>query len=125
MNRQVEAHHYCTHYNQDMRQCLIYDSPEPNARLIGVEYIVSEKLYQGLPDEEKKLWHTHEFEVKGGILFIPGIPKVAEHAELSEVLPKFPTSTPPKLSTFRNSWLCKCLSNFLKLSLYILSFNIL
>jgi len=85
MNRQVEAHHYCTHYNQDMRQCLIYDSPEPNARLIGVEYIVSEKLYQGLPDEEKKLWHTHEFEVKGGILFIPGIPKVAEHAELSEV----------------------------------------
>lgn len=89
MNRQVEAHHYCTHYNQDMRQCLIYDSPEPNARLIGVEYIVSEKLYQGLPDEEKKLWHTHEFEVKGGILFIPGIPKVAEHAELSEVLPKF------------------------------------
>lgn len=86
MTRQVEAHHYCTHYNQDMRQCLIYDSPEKNARLIGVEYIVSEKVFQGLPDEEKKLWHTHEYEVKGGILFLPGVPKVAEVKELDEVL---------------------------------------
>lgn len=85
MTRQVEAHHYCTHYNQDMRQCLIYDSPEKNARLIGVEYIVSEKLFQDLPDEEKKLWHTHEYEVKGGILFMPGVPKVAENKELDEV----------------------------------------
>lgn len=85
MNRQVEAHHYCTHYNQDVRQCLIYDSPEANARLIGIEYIISEKLFGTLPAEEKKLWHTHEYEVKGGILFIPGIPKVAEHAELSDV----------------------------------------
>lgn len=85
MKRQVEAHHYCTHYNQDMRQCLIYDSPEKNARLIGVEYIVSEKLFQGLPDEEKKFWHTHEYEVKGGILFMPGVPQAAEHKELEEV----------------------------------------
>jgi hypothetical protein len=85
MGRQVEAHHYCTHYNQDMRQCLIYDSPEKNARLIGVEYIVSEKLFLGLPEEEKKLWHTHEYEVKSGILFLPGVPKVAENIELDEV----------------------------------------
>lgn len=68
-----------------MRQCLIYDSTEKNARLIGVEYIVSEKLFQGLPEEEKKLWHTHEYEVKGGILFMPGVPKVAENQELDEV----------------------------------------
>ncbi len=26
MSRQVEAHHYCMHYNQDMRQCAIFDS---------------------------------------------------------------------------------------------------
>lgn len=89
MKRQVEAHHYCTHYNQDMRQCLIYDSPEKNARLIGVEYIVSEKLFQGLPDEEKKFWHTHEYEVKGGILFMPGVPQAAEHKELEEVITSF------------------------------------
>jgi hypothetical protein len=64
---------------------LIYDSPEKNARLIGVEYIVSENLFQGLPDEEKKLWHSHEYEVKSGILFLPGVPKVAEVKEMDEV----------------------------------------
>ncbi|CAK9869838.1 unnamed protein product [Sphagnum jensenii] len=63
MSRQVEAHHYCMHYNPDMRQCAIFDS------LIGVEYIISEKLFDILSDEEKKLWHSHEYEVKGGILF--------------------------------------------------------
>jgi len=98
MNRQVEAHHYCTHYNQDVRQCLIYDSPEKNARLIGVEYIVSEKLFQGLPDEEKKLWHTHEYEVKGGILFLPGVPTVAEVKELDEVWVFFVQSAASRFS---------------------------
>lgn len=32
---QVRAHHYCSHVNEEMRQCLIYDSGERNARLIG------------------------------------------------------------------------------------------
>jgi hypothetical protein len=70
---QVEAHHYCMHYNQDMRQCAIFNSPEADARLIGVEYIIDT-----LFDEEKKLWHSHDYEVKGGILFMPGVLKVIE-----------------------------------------------
>jgi hypothetical protein len=81
----VEAHHYCTHYNQDMRQCAIFDSPQADARLIGVEYIISEKLFDTLSDEEKKLWHSHDYEVKGGILFMPGVPKALERKELEEV----------------------------------------
>jgi hypothetical protein len=85
MGRQVEAHHYCTHYNEEMRQCAIFDTPEPDARLIGIEYIVSERLFKTLPDEEKKFWHSHDYEVTGGILFLPGVPKVAERAALSEV----------------------------------------
>ena len=56
-----------------MRQCLLYDSLEKNARLIGVEYMVSENLFLTLPEEEKKLWHSHEYEVKGGLLFIQGV----------------------------------------------------
>jgi hypothetical protein len=32
---QVRAHHFCSHVNEEMRQCLIYDSGERNARLIG------------------------------------------------------------------------------------------
>jgi hypothetical protein len=50
MTRQVEARHFCGHQNEEMRQCLIYNSPEPDARLIGVEYIISEHLFLALSD---------------------------------------------------------------------------
>jgi hypothetical protein len=43
------------------------------ARLIGVEYIISENLFLTLADVEKPLWHTHEYEVKSGVLLIPGV----------------------------------------------------
>lgn len=29
----------------------------------GVEYIVSHKIFEGLPKEEQKLWHSHAYEV--------------------------------------------------------------
>ncbi|XP_020975912.1 oil body-associated protein 1A [Arachis ipaensis] len=67
MTRQVEAHHLCGHQNEEMRQCLIYDSPEANARLIGLEYIVSENLFMTLPDEEKRLWHSHDCGKRLGV----------------------------------------------------------
>ncbi|KAE8022919.1 hypothetical protein FH972_008680 [Carpinus fangiana] len=85
MTRQVEAHHYCGHQNEDMRQCLIYDSPDADARLIGLEYIVSENLFLGLPDEEKPLWHSHEYEIKSGVLFMPGVPGPIERHDLEKV----------------------------------------
>ena len=52
---------------------------------MGVEYIISEKLFKTLDEEEKKLWHSHHYEVKSGSLIAPGIPDVAEH-ELMEKL---------------------------------------
>ena len=63
LHGQVEAHHYCGCPNDEFRQCIIYDSDKPDARLIGIEYIISRRLFQGLPEEEKKLWHSHKFEV--------------------------------------------------------------
>jgi hypothetical protein len=47
---------------------------------MGVEYIVSEKLFKTLPEAEKALWHSHVHEVKSGQLIAPGIPQVAENA---------------------------------------------
>lgn len=94
--RCVEANHYCSHLTEDLRQCLIYDSPEKNARLIGIEYMVSPRLFETLPSEERKLWHTHEFEVKSGMLIMPtprGIPnpvwEAAETAEMRDVAPVY------------------------------------
>lgn len=79
MGRQVEANHFCTHLSDDFHQCVIYDSNLPNAKLIGIEYIVSERVFKSLPSEEKKLWHSHHFEVKSGELIAPGVPELAEH----------------------------------------------
>lgn len=35
--------------------------PATGARLIGVEYIISERLFRELPQDEKKYWHSHRF----------------------------------------------------------------
>ncbi|KAJ9701241.1 hypothetical protein PVL29_006544 [Vitis rotundifolia] len=85
MTRQVEAHHFCAHQNEEMRQCLIYDGPEADAKLIGLEYIISENLFMTLTDMEKPLWHSHEFEVKSGVLFMPRMPALVERQDLEKV----------------------------------------
>lgn len=85
MGAQMEAHHYTTQLNEDLHQAIIYDGNGENAKIMGVEYIVSERIFKTLPEEEKKLWHSHRYEVKSGSLIAPGIPLVAEH-ELMEKL---------------------------------------
>lgn len=55
----------------DLRQCLIYDSHEKDARLIGVEYMVPRHVYETFQTEEQTLWHSHEYEVKSGMLILP------------------------------------------------------
>lgn len=85
MKVQMEAHHYCAILNEDVIQCTIYDGNVKDAKLMGVEYIISEKLFVGLPEQEKALWHSHVHEVKSGQLIAPGIPELAEH-ELMEKL---------------------------------------
>ncbi|KAF2213058.1 hypothetical protein CERZMDRAFT_67289 [Cercospora zeae-maydis SCOH1-5] len=92
-DRTSESNHYCAHVNEDVRQCILYDGPGPNARLIGVEYMVSTRVFETLPPEERKLWHSHVFEVKSGMLFMPaptGVPlaawEKAENAEMEQVV---------------------------------------
>jgi Protein of unknown function (DUF1264) len=63
------AYHYCKPMNDDLiAQCLLYDGTGPNARLIGVEYLVSAEVYQKMPVEEKAYWHDHKYEVDAGLL---------------------------------------------------------
>jgi hypothetical protein len=85
MNAQMEAHHYVSQLNEDLYQAVIFDGNGKDAKLMGVEYIITPKLFKTLPEEEKKLWHSHKYEVKSGSLFAPGIPDVADH-ELMEKL---------------------------------------
>lgn len=85
MDGQMEAHHYVTQLNEDFHQAIIFDGNGEDAKIMGVEYIISAKLFATLPEEEKKLWHSHHHEVKSGTLIAPGIPEVAE-LELMEKL---------------------------------------
>ncbi|WP_053157525.1 OBAP family protein [Pseudomonas sp. Pf153] len=78
MSGQMEAHHYCTALNEEVFQCAIFDGNTSRAKLMGVEYIISKRLFEGLPASEKQLWHSHVHEVKSGQLIAPGIPEVAE-----------------------------------------------
>jgi len=66
--RQIEAHHYCTCVAPDFHQCIVYDSNEPTARLIGIEYLISEAKFDALPEEEKVYWHSHKYECESGVL---------------------------------------------------------
>ncbi|KAM3521925.1 hypothetical protein NHJ13051_005978 [Beauveria bassiana] len=90
--RAVETNHYCGHVNKDVRQCLLYDSAEPDARLIGVEYMIAPELFDTLSSEEQKLWHSHVYEVKSGMLVMPNpvVPDAlwaqAEHKEMENVV---------------------------------------
>ncbi|MFI2641764.1 OBAP family protein [Streptomyces sp. NPDC018610] len=86
MGRQVEASHFCIHLRHDLHQCVIFDRNAPDARLIGIEYIITEERFRGLPDHEKRLWHSHHYEVKSGILIAPGIPDLAEHAYFQDLV---------------------------------------
>ncbi|QQD25933.1 OBAP family protein [Pseudomonas simiae] len=86
MNAQMEAHHYCAILNEEVIQCVIYDGNRKDAKLMGVEYIISEQLFAGLPKAEQALWHSHVHEVKSGQLVAPGIPEVAEHALMEKLV---------------------------------------
>src|SRR3954451_20018062 len=83
---QMEANHFCRQVNQDFLQCLIFDGNTKDANLIGIEYIISERLFDGLPAEEQGSWHPHNFEILSGQLVAPGLPDVAERAFMKELM---------------------------------------
>jgi hypothetical protein len=77
---QMEAHHFCHQVNEDFAQCVLFDGNTKDANLNGIEYIISEKIFTSLPEEEKQYWHPHNYEILSGQLVAPGIPEVAEKA---------------------------------------------
>jgi hypothetical protein len=81
---QMESHHYCNQVNQDFAQCVLYDGDADDARLHGIEFIISEKLYATLPAEERAYWHPHNYEILSGTLRMPNLPDAAEEAALRD-----------------------------------------
>lgn len=75
--------------NEEMRQCVIYDSDQPDARLIGVEYIISRRLFESLPEEEKKYWHSHVYEVTSGQLVALNVPLAAQNKDAEKIIDSY------------------------------------
>lgn len=85
---QMEAHHFCRQVNQDFAQCALFDGNTKQANLIGIEYIISEKLFESLPANEKRYWHPHNYEILSGTLIAPSLPAPAEQAFMKDKLNK-------------------------------------
>lgn len=83
---QMEAHHYCRVVNEDLLQCVLFDGNTREANLIGIEYIVSERLFDSLPEAERPYWHPHNYEVLSGQLAAPGLPDAAEKSLMKQLV---------------------------------------
>jgi hypothetical protein len=90
---QMEAHHYCKQVNEDFAQCVLFDSNTSKvyfrefpsifvnfkkANLTGIEYIISDRLFETLSAEEREFWHPHNYEILSGQLIAPQLPELAE-----------------------------------------------
>jgi len=83
---QVEAHHFCSSLSEEVHQCVIFDSRGAKAKILGVEYIISDRIYRGLPDEEKKYYHPHTYEIISGLLMAPDLKEQDETELMGKLL---------------------------------------
>jgi len=83
--QQIRTAHYCKQVNPDLFQCLLYDGNGANARVIGIEYVITDKLFKTLSASEQKYWHPHTGEVDTGLLVMPGLAKDKEKDVLASL----------------------------------------
>ncbi len=83
-------HHFCKAINDDIIQCILFESTEPNARMTEVEYMVSKKLARSvIPKHSHDMyWHDHAEEIATGRVAIhnPTDPKAKK--ELADYVAK-------------------------------------
>lgn len=80
---QFRAAHYCSHLPSGVFMCSVYDGNGPTAKLVAIEYVISDEKYKSLSESEKKYWHPHDEEVTTGLLTMPGLDKEKEKATLA------------------------------------------
>ncbi len=80
----IETQHYCVGLSDEIFQCILFETTakEVKPKLLGVEYVISDALYQKLPSNEKSLWHPHDYEVRAGLLTLIGAPKDVDEATI-------------------------------------------
>jgi hypothetical protein len=56
------AYHFCKEVTGDLNQCVLNDGTGPDAKLLDVEYLVSDTVYQKMPAEAKAYCHDHKYD---------------------------------------------------------------
>ncbi len=70
----IIAHHYCKTVAGGMIECLLFESDAEDAKLVGVETIVTPQIYNSFSETEKALWHYHKDELARVDARIPDLP---------------------------------------------------
>lgn len=73
-NPDIIAHHYCKTVAGGLIECLLFDSDAEDAKLVGVETVVSTDIYNTFSDAEKALWHYHKTELPRVEARLPDLP---------------------------------------------------
>ncbi|MCI0569473.1 MAG: OBAP family protein [Myxococcaceae bacterium] len=85
-DEQGDIHHFCQTPKTGPIQCALFDGFGENAKLVGIEYIVDATTFASLPESERKLWHSHVYEVTSGALVAPGMAEQEETAFLKKAI---------------------------------------
>jgi hypothetical protein len=85
----LESNHYCHQLTKDFMQCVLFDGSGKNARMHGVEYIISDQLYAKLPESERLYWHPHNYEILSGQLTMPSVPAALEKLMLARKIDSY------------------------------------
>lgn len=83
------AHHWCKTISDDLTECQLYDGDGPHARLVGVETIVSAKMWKSFPSEEQAQWHYHKTELKKIHATLPGMSKAEAAKVVAAISPTY------------------------------------
>lgn len=78
-------HHYCKGVSDQILQCLLFESTDPKAKLVAIEYFVAKDLTRKLPAIQwHRHFHDHKVEIATGRVQILDMP-AEQAAKVAEV----------------------------------------
>lgn len=70
-------------------ECQLYDSDAPDARLVGVETIVPDKVWATFSASEQALWHYHKTELAKVHATLPAMSEADKAKVIAAILPTY------------------------------------
>jgi hypothetical protein len=70
-------HHYCKGISPEVIQCMLFESTDPNALLVGIEYFVAKAVARAAVSVKtwNQFYHDHEVEIATGRVQVLDMPE--------------------------------------------------